>query len=40
VMRLRDGATRRLYEAVRRSGTLAPDTSGDLGDFFKGRRPC
>jgi dihydrodipicolinate synthase/N-acetylneuraminate lyase len=40
VMRLRDGATRRLYDAFRRAGTIAPDTSGELDDFFRGRNPA
>jgi len=38
-MRLRDGATKRLYEAFRRAGTVAPNTSGELDDFFQGRNP-
>ncbi len=40
VMRLQDGVTKRLYEGFRRAGTVAPDTSGELDDFFQGRNPA
>jgi 4-hydroxy-tetrahydrodipicolinate synthase len=40
VMRLNDGATRRLRDALIRSKVIPADTSGDLGEFYVGRNPA
>jgi hypothetical protein len=39
-MRLNDGATRRLRDALIRSKVIPADTSGDLGEFYVGRNPA
>lgn len=40
VMRLRNGAVRRLYDAAVRSGLIAAGTPGDLAAFYRGRNPA
>jgi 4-hydroxy-tetrahydrodipicolinate synthase len=39
-MRLNDGATRRLRDALIRSKIVPENTKGDLDDFFQGRNPA